>query len=340
MKAHSPSSAVSRRRFVRQVAHGAAWVGAAAYTRDPALAAEANPFAYDVKRFSQTDPKLIGWRETARRSCPVKDARRLALAPDDSILVAAGTQVVRWTASGERPSLELGAPVRCVGVAPDGLFFVGLTDRIAVFDAAGRRQADWPSPGPKTWFTGFAITANEVFAADSGQRLVWRYDRTGRVLGRIGVRDSKRNVPGLVLPSPFLDVRLHPDGLLRVNNTGRHRVEAYTVEGDFELAWGEPSAAIHGFCGCCNPIGLALLADGRTVTCEKGLPRVKVHRPDGSLESVVAGTETFAENARQCGNPGNCTRGGLDVAVDSRGRILILDRATGEVRTMEPIAPA
>jgi hypothetical protein len=331
---------VSRRQFVRKMAQGAALAGIGAYAAKAAAAAESNPFAYDVSRFGKTDPKLIGWEEVSRRTCPVKAALRLAIGPDDCVYVAAGNQIVRWNAAGERPSLDLGAPVRCAAVATDGTLFVGLTDRIAIFDAAGNRQLDWPSPGPKTWFTGLAVTERDVFAADSGQRLVWRFDRSGRTLGRIGNRDSARGVPGLVLPSPFLDVRLHPDGLLRLNNTGRHRIEAYTIDGDFEQGWGEASAAIAGFCGCCNPIGFAVLPDGRMVTCEKGLPRVKVYRADGKLESVVAGAETFADNMRQCANPADCTRGGLDVAVDSRGRIHILDRVTGEVRIMQPKARA
>lgn len=340
MKNSPESTPVSRRQFMRNVAQGAVLVGVGVYASKAASAADRNPFAYDVSRFSKTDPKLIAWEEVSRRTCPVKAALRLAIGPDDCVHVAAGNQIVRWNAAGDRPNLDLGAPVRCAAVAPDGTLFVGLTDRIAIFDVAGKRQVDWPSPGPKTWFTGLAVTEREVFAADSGQRLVWRFDRSGRTLGRIGNRDSARGVPGLILPSPFLDVRLHPDGLLRLNNTGRHRIEAYTIAGDFEHAWGEASAAIAGFCGCCNPIGLAILPDGRTVTGEKGLPRVKVYRTDGTLESVVAGTETFADNVGQCANPADCTRGGLDVAVDSHGRIHILDRVTGEVRIMQPKAPA
>jgi len=341
MKTPQESTPVSRRQFMRKVAHGAVVVGAGTYAARVAAAAEANPFAYDVSRFSKTDPKLVGWEEVSRRTCPVKDARRLAIGPDDTVLVAAGNQLVRWGAAGDRPSLDLGAPVRCAAVAADGTLFVGLTDRIAVFDAAGKRQADWPGPGAKTWFTGLAVSEREVFAADSGNRIVWRLERAdGRTLGRIGGRDPARGVPGIILPSPFLDVKLHADGLLRINHTGRHRIEVYTTGGDFELAWGEASAAIGGFCGCCNPIGLALLPDGRTVTCEKGLPRVKVYRADGAFESVVAGTETFADNVRQCANPADCTRGGLDAAVDSRGRIHILDRVTGEVRILQPKARA
>lgn len=315
-------------------------VGTATYATPSVFSATANPFAYDVSRFSRTDPTLIGWEEVSRHTCPVKDARRLALGPGDVVHVAAGSQIVRWNASGSRPALDLGTPVTCIAVAADGTLLAGLRDRIAVFDPTGTRRSTWDAPGAKTWFTGLAVTDRDVWVADSGQRIIWRYDRAGKVLGRLGAKQTERNVPGFIVPSPFLDVRVHPDGLLRVNNPGRHRVEAYTPEGDFEISWGSPSAGISGFCGCCNPIGLALLPDGRTVTAEKGLPRVKVYRADGTFESVVAGTESFADQRRQCSDPNDCTRGGLDVAVDSRGRIHILDRVTGEVRVMQPKARA
>jgi hypothetical protein len=93
-------------------------------------------------------------------------------------------------------------------------------------------------------------------------------------------------------------VKLGKDGLLRVNNPGRHRVEIYTAEGDLELSWGKATVGIEGFCGCCNPTALGLLADGRCITCEKGLPRVKVIRQRGAFECVVAGTESFPQNSR------------------------------------------
>jgi hypothetical protein len=322
----------SRRSFVRQIAGGALLAGAAA----DAMAAEKNPFAYDVDRFTRTDPALIGWEEVSRRTCPVKDARRLAIGPGDVVHVAAGTQIVRWSATGPQPSLDLGATVTAVAIAADGTLFAALRDRIVVFEADGTRRAAWDATGPKAWLSGLAVSDRDVWAADSGQRIVWHFDRTGKLLGRLGAKDPARNVPGFVVPSPFLDVRLHPDGLLRINNPGRHRVEAYTTDGDFEAAFGDPTAGIRGFCGCCNPIALAVLPDGRMVTCEKGLPRVKVYRADGTFESVVAGTESFAAQQRACADPNDCTRGGLDVAVDSHGRLHLLDRVTGEVRVMQP----
>jgi len=123
--------------------------------------------------------------------------------------------------------------------------------------------------------------------------------------------------------------------LLRVNNPGRHQVEAYTFDGELEGTWGKPSIATEGFCGCCNPIALTVLPDGRIVTCEKGIPRVKVYDASGEFESVVAGVESFPENAHACTDLNDCIHGGIDAAVDSDGRIYILDIVTSEVLVMK-----
>lgn len=330
-----PSESFSRRRFVGKVAPAAALLGATTCLRPMAGAAEPatkNPFAYDVSRYAKTDPALIGWIEVATHACPVKETRRLAAAADGSLAVAAGRQLAFLRGSTWELSSDLGGSVGCTASLGDGTWLAGLRDRVALVDAGGKRIAAWEAAGPKAWLTGIAVAGDTVWVADSGQRLVLQYDRKGKLLGRLGAKTADGKAPGFILPSPFLDVRSHPDGLLRVNNPGRHRIEAYTVDGHFELAWGKPSAAIDGFCGCCNPIALAVLPDGRIVTGEKGLPRVKVHKPDGTLESVVAGTESFAENARRGADASDRSRWGLDVAVDGAGRIVVLDRVMAAVR--------
>ena len=56
---------------------------------------------------------------------------------------------------------------------------------------------------------------------------------------------------------------------------------------------------------------------------------------------MVAGPESFAQNATVCG-PDDCTTGGLDAAVDSKGRVWILDLVANDLRLMvrKPDAPA
>lgn len=300
---------------------------------------EENPFAYDVGRLAKTDPSLIGYREVRRFRSPHDEARRLAIGADGRIYVAAGNYVAVLSGDGA-PLLEiaLGGPARCVAVDGEGRVFVGLRDHVEVFDPKGQRRGVWESAGPRSWLTSLAATAQGIFAADAGNRVVLRYDAGGNLVGRLGGKDKTRNTPGLIVPSPFLTVGWHPDGLLRVNNPGRHRVEAYTVDGELEFTWGKASGAIEGFCGCCNPVSLAVLSDGRIVTCEKGLPRVKVYRADGTFECVVAGVESFPENYRVAAGEGlsDGTHGGLDAAVDTAGRIHILDLVTAEIRVMEP----
>ena len=125
------------------------------------------------------------------------------------------------------------------------------------------------------------------------------------------------------MPSPYFDLAMAPDGLLRVADTGRRKIEAYPPDGDLELSWGESSAGIEGFAGCCNPVNFAIRPAGGFVTAEKGITRVKVYDEAGAFEGVVAAPDRFT---------GASDAAALDVAVDSRGRVLVLDPDRGTVR--------
>jgi hypothetical protein len=322
-----------RRGFMRRTLAGAASLGALGL-----LAAdktkEANPFAYDISQFLKTDPKLIAYQQKRQLGLPRSGARAMVMDVEDQLLVVAGRYINRLTVDGASVSeLELADEARCIAAAGDEIF-LGMGDHVEVYDRKGQRKAAWDAAGSKSYLTGMAVGENDLFVADAGQRVLLRYDRSGKLTKRIGEKDKERNIPGFIVPSPFFAVALAKDGLLRVTNPGRHRVEIYTVDGDLEQAWGKPGAAMENFCGCCNPIHLAMLPDGRVVTLEKGIPRVKVYAADGTFESVVAGAESFAENARVCG-PDDCTVGGLAGAVDEKGRIYILDLVANNVRVME-----
>lgn len=300
-------------------------VAAAARAAAPA----ANPYAYDIEALKKVDPNLIHFQEAGRIRSPQPEPRRLAVGPDGSLYVAGGNSVVVLDGKGNRRTeINANAPVRSMAVAPDGLVYVGVRDHIEVFDSKGGRKAAWEAPAAKTWFASLAAGENHLFASDAGNRVVLRYDRAGKLLGRVGEKskDAKRSM--FIVPSPYFDLEIGPDGLLWVVNPGQHRLEAYTFDGAFETSWGEASFGIKGFCGCCNPSYFTRFPDGRFVTSEKGLPRIKVYSARGEFESVVAGPDLFPKYLENL----NSNPVGMDVAVDANGQVLVADLLAGDLR--------
>jgi len=330
---------VTRRRFLGGTAAAAVSATAWGATRaDGAPPADENPWRYDVDRLRLVDPARIGYQRVGGFKVEPAGVRRLVWASPRELWVAAGRTLVAYDVGGTKTAeVAIGDVVRCLAAGADGRLVVGLRDRVEIFDRKGERLARWAGLGGRPFVTGLALAKDMIFVADSGNRVVYRCDAKGRIQLRIGEKNVDRNIPGLVLPSPFLDVEVGRDGLLRVTNPGRHRVEVYTVEGELELAWGRAGVALDAFCGCCNPIAVSLFEDGRVVTAEKGLPRVKVYGASGDLETVVAGPDQFApvgSDERSRGQPDSAIEG-LDVAVAPDGRVAVLDLVGSTVQMFQ-----
>ncbi len=300
-------------------------------TRDEQASGLSPAFTYDLEDLRRTDPELVRYEEVGGVRLPCRHAFGIAVGPADRLYVAGDESVHIFSQDGNhRAEIGVGPTPRCLAVAPDGALYVGVRDHIEVYEESGVRRATWDSPGVAAVITSVAVSGVDVFVADAGNRVVWRYRESGELLHSIGEKDDERSIPGFIVPSPFFDLAVAPDGLLRVVNPGRHRIEAYTLDGYLELWWGRVSMGIEGFAGCGNPVNFALLPDGRFATCEKGLPRVKIYAAGGEFQSVVAGPEHFAAYAYD--GVSSDRRGELDVAVDSRGRILVLDPVARLVR--------
>jgi hypothetical protein len=287
-------------------------------------------FNYDISAYSKTDAKLVMYEELPDRfDTGMKKCR--AIAVSGKKVYVAGDNMIRVVGGKD---IELSGTPGCLAVGDGGMVYVGVAGHVEVYDSAGKQLAVWDSPGEKALFTSIAVYKDNVFVADAGRRIVIRYDLAGKVVSEIGRKDEKRNISGFVIPSPYFDLAVASDGLLRVVNPGEHLIEAYTFDGDLEFSWGKPGVNIEGFCGCCNPINFAILKDGSFVTVEKGLVRVKIYDQDGKFVGVVAGVDALVDGgtAQVCKFPADCQSGGFDVAVDSDGKIYVLDTVSNSVR--------
>ena len=293
-------------------------------------------FGYDLDKLRQIDPQLITYEETANPiDTGFAQAHSVAVDSDDKIYLTGDNAIAVLNPTFQKITrFTLDQPPRCVAVDSDGTLFVAFKDHVKTLDTQGQVISSWPLLNAKAVLTSIALDKNNVYLADAGNRIVLRYDKSGSLLNKIGAKDPDRNITGFSIPSPYFDLTMAPDGLLRVTNPGKHLIEAFTPQGDREFAWGKFASAIEGFCGCCNPINFALLPnDEGFVTAEKGLTRLKIYNSAGDFATVVAGPESFIRHDRIRDNSGSgLTSGGLDVAVDSQGRILVLDPCTSELR--------
>ncbi len=300
---------------------------------------------------SAIDPELIAWEEVIEPiDVPMDFPTAIAVGPDDSIVVA-GDRIVVYD---ERRSVLARTVLReeevhGLAVRRDGVIVSATaTDvegmrleraalseksRLTGFSLFGFE----PIPGhprfrAEVGFTAVTILDDAVYLADALGRQVLRCPLDSSGDGPFSEREQKQKVfaEGFNVPST-MDLTVTRDGELVTVDPGRLQVQVRDAYGDVVRSFGENGTRIDQFHGCCNPIAIAQLSDGRWVTGEKGLgvTRVKVYSEDGELESVVAGPGSFDE-------PKSGPPIVIDVAVDSRDRILVLDPVRKQVRTFTP----
>lgn len=309
-------------------------VGATAYQFRKSDETElADPFAYDIEAYKQVDPALhLCHEQRPSIELGLQQPRRFCLR-QGRFYVAGDNAVVVLDKSGIQSDVfALGQPPYCLDVDQQGALFVGFTGEVHQYDGGGNLLKRWEIPSEAARLTAVVADADRVFAADAGTRLIHVFDRSTDAYYSIGGKDADGGYDGFAIPSPYFDMVLGGDGLLRVANTGKHRIETYTRRGELQSFWGKTGYGVEGFCGCCNPISFTLLPDGRYVTCEKGLTRVKIYSRDGTFNGLVAGPDQFAEHDAICSEYGTgCTHGGMDVAADVDG-VYVLDPYTRRIR--------
>ncbi|MCY2930797.1 MAG: PQQ-binding-like beta-propeller repeat protein [Planctomycetota bacterium] len=282
---------------------------------------------------SKTDPARIvadeagGFRLSGR-------AAALAIGPYDRIYVAADKGVDVYDLEGARVGgFGTDGPPQGLAVSDDEKVYLALPGRIEVRTAAGgRREQSWPVPGDRQEVTSLAAAGGRVAAAIYPAAEVIVYAAAdGHILTRLNGRDGTEG-SGFILRSAHFPVAFGPGGLLHVGNPGRFRVESYNASWAKVAQWGAVGDALESFAECCNPIAMALLGDGRFVTCEKGITRVKLYDAAGRLAGVIAGPEAFVRHDRLARQEQTGDAAPLAVAVDSRGAVWVLDPSTRELR--------
>jgi sugar lactone lactonase YvrE len=273
-----------------------------------------NQYELDIDEYKVVDPSLITYKETKNYTIQADSVNGIGYSRQKIYLVADRFLQV-FDLQGSQV-LKVGLPdsPRCLDITKDETIVIGFGDHIGLFSKDGEQIWMTDRINPQSVITAVAAKDQIIFVADAGSRAVHRYHISGRYLDSFEGKTGEADFHGFIIPSANFDLNVNEEGELWVVNPGKHAFENYTDRGELRAFWENSSVKIDGFSGCCNPAHFTFLPDGSFVTSEKGLVRIKIHKPSGEFLSVVAAPEKFKENGKA-----------PDVTADENGNIYALD---------------
>ncbi len=283
-----------------------------------------NPFAYDVNDFKNVPEELIHFTESKNFKLGFEQATSITI-DSDKLYVTGDKKLQVIDLSGKLLSeINLQDKPKTVEVYNDKIY-VSVNNQILVYDLNGSLLSEWENSDENSMITAISALENNVFVADAGRRKVIRYSLQGEKLAEFDGKADEGVVHGFIIPSPYFDLDINTDGDLWVVNPGLHALENYTEDGNLREHWNNTTMQTEGFSGCCNPAHFTFLPDGRFVTSEKGLVRIKTYKPSGEFEGVVAAPSKFKDEGEA-----------PDIATDRQGNIYALDFDKKMIRVFEP----
>jgi len=280
-----------------------------------------NPYKYEYNGLSKIDSNIVHYYEADNIALKLNEIKSIYIDSQDKIYLSGENKLHIYNIKKELlKEFDIEETANCITTDSNENIYLGFNNNIKVLNKKGEQIRIWDS-NPKSIFTSITILDSMLFVADAGKKVVINFNLNGDFIRFIGKKDSVNRPKGFIIPSPYFDLLIGRDNELWVVNPGKHTFEAYDFDGNLISSWKKASMQIDGFSGCCNPSHIAILSDGSFVTSEKGMVRVKIHLPNGEFKCLVAEEKDFKKGIK-----------GLDLAVDSKDRIYVLDPEKKQIR--------
>jgi len=286
--------------------------------------AKQNPYEYNVDEFKKVDPELISHKESKQLKVTLDDHAGIATS-NGNIYLASNQKLTVISPEGSKINeFPISPDARALAVNPYKIA-VAYKQTIVTYNHLGEMLSTTKVLSDSSVFASIAFWNDKIMVTDAGKRRIYGFEGTELVLEIEGVSGAK-NLHGFIVPSPYFELAVNAGNEFWCTNPGMHALQQYNEKGDLISAWDKSSMEIDGFTGCCNPAQFTTLPDGRFVTSEKGMPRIKIYAKTGELESVVAAPDKFTGNQRAA-----------EVAVIG-DTIIALDYDCAMIRIFEPKA--
>ncbi|MCL2435375.1 MAG: hypothetical protein FWD09_04460 [Lentimicrobiaceae bacterium] len=152
--------------------------------------------------------------------------------------------------------------------------------KIVLYNPNGQKKEEWNACSKNSDYCALTTTKDYVFVTDAENKNIVQYNKQGQLVRFIKSPD------GFTIPSYAFDI-ISINDTIYCSNSGRHKIESYTIDGEFIASFGKPGAQAGAFAGCCNPVYLAKSADGNILTSEKGNPRISCYERNGKFRTIL-----------------------------------------------------
>ena len=286
---------------------------------------DGNPFALDIEAYKTVNPALINYAESKNLKVNLNSPTALKIF-QDTIYVSGDNRILVISQSGTLYNEYIFSFQPVTFEVTAGGFYIAALDKLFKVDKSGKVLTEWEVADSTVHITALAVAGENLMVADAGNRKILRYNFDGDFIDAFDGKADEGALHGFIVPGPQFDLCINNDNELWVVNPGLHALENYSFEGKLRGHWSHSGVDPEGFSGCCNPGHIAFLNDGRFVTSEKGLVRIKTYRASGELDGVVAEPVKFTDNGQA-----------PDIAADSKDNIYALDYDRKLIRIFVPL---
>lgn len=283
-----------------------------------------NPYQYSVAEFKPVDESLLSHREV--RQIEVDNPVAFTWKNEKLFLLSGNNLQVITPEGRELLNRSIDTNPQSILVDHDEQIIITFENYLMALDSEGNELYRSEMLYEGSLLTSMAISGETLFVADAGNRKVWMLNKELEVLDSFKGESGVSALHGFILPGMHFHLAVNEEDELWITNPGVHRIQNYSLTGRLRRDWGQPSFGVEGFSGCCNPYYFTFLSDGKFVTSEKGIIRVKIYRESGELESVVAPAEMFPNGEKAPA-----------IAVDEQDQIWLLDFDKKMLRLFRPV---
>ena len=235
------------------------------------------------------EPFISPYREVSSFTLP-QEINRFGL-HDSKLYISAGEYIFTYDREGKLLSFfQVKPEVRDITIGEKNIYVL-YPSFIEVYSTEGELTNQWEACSELSDYCSFALAGDFVFVTDAANKNICKYTKEGHFVKFI---HSPYN---FIIPSYSFDIESKNDTIYCANS-GRHLIEAYTLDGKFIAAFGGPGSEPGAFVGCCNPVYLSFSPEGELITSEKGNPRISSFERSGKFKEVLLNSKMLGGGNR------------------------------------------